>query len=693
MPANSSKRRALRLEPLEPRLALHAGHDDGPDYPLATAHIHARLSIFIDGQNVAIPANVGAISNNHNPGAQMQIVHTHDTTGTLHIEPFLSPTPVTSYPDVGDFFEIWRTKAASAANNPSATFSSTTLMGLQADATHEVRMYVNGRRSFEFENHLIDEGESIVLVYTEKSAPQSVELVRFTTNVGAFDVELYPEVTPITVENFLSYAGFDDYDGTIIHRSVPNFVIQGGGYLPSGQHIPTDPPIQNEFNIPNHVNTIAMAKLGGNPHSATSEWYVNLRDNSSNLDNQNGGFTVFGRVLTPDAEPQQVSAVIAAIAALPIVNNTVHPAWTHQPVVNEATRDPVIVQSIRVVHGEIHGLVFLDADQDGQQDSGEMGQPGWTVFVDENNNGSRDASEPSAATGADGYYTLTDVAPGDQVVRIQALAGYSVVQPSTSAHSVTVHGAAIVEDQNFGVVAASSGQSEIRGRLFYDIHGNGRQDAVDSPLSGWDVYLDADGNGSMGGAEKRAATSADGSFILAGLDAGTHIVRLSMPPGYSVTLPISALRTVTLADDQTIGRQNFAVQSVTQSCINADFDHSGAVTRADFALLVQSFRSPGGPPDLDVDGDVDLRDLVRFNSVFGQQCSSGSPGAAVATTDVSISPRSREPVRSIAVGRPTGRPIAGAIDHLAKHSLLPSPTTLRVSRLTVAGRRRIDESS
>ncbi|MCK6420913.1 MAG: peptidylprolyl isomerase [Aquabacterium sp.] len=107
---------------------------------------------------------------------------------------------------------------------------------------------------------------------------------------------------------------------SFIHRSVPGFVIQGGGYTWSDANgaikVPAGPAVKNEFSSTrsNVRGTIAMAKVGGNPDSATTEWFFNLADNASNLDNQNGGFTVFGRVTAPGM------AVVDRIAALQVVN-------------------------------------------------------------------------------------------------------------------------------------------------------------------------------------------------------------------------------------------------------------------------------------------------------------------------------------------------------------------------------------
>lgn len=151
------------------------------------------------------------------------------------------------------------------------------------------------------------------------SQARAQTIVTITTDLGSFEIEMLEQDAPITVENFLGYVNRDDYDGTFIHRSVPGFVIQGGGYRynpenNSAPSIPREDPIVNEFGVSNTRGTVAMAKLGGDPDSATSEWFVNLADNSENLDNQNGGFTVFGRVIGDGMD------VVDAIAALPIAN-------------------------------------------------------------------------------------------------------------------------------------------------------------------------------------------------------------------------------------------------------------------------------------------------------------------------------------------------------------------------------------
>lgn len=146
--------------------------------------------------------------------------------------------------------------------------------------------------------------------------PASATTVRVITSLGDFSIELFDDVTPITVSNFLNYVNSGRYNGTVIHRSVSNFVIQGGWLTFDSaasvlNPISTDAAIQNEPGLSNTRGTVAMAKLSGDPNSATSQWFVNLQNNSADLDGQNGGFTVFGRVIDDGM------SVVDAIAALP----------------------------------------------------------------------------------------------------------------------------------------------------------------------------------------------------------------------------------------------------------------------------------------------------------------------------------------------------------------------------------------
>lgn len=132
------------------------------------------------------------------------------------------------------------------------------------------------------------------------AAPASATIVRVDTPVGHFFVDLLEEEAPATVANFLSYVRDGSFDNSIIHRSSHGFIVQGGGFTFTDNEIteiPQKAPVANEFGLSNTRGTVAMAKIADDPDSATSQWFVNAADNAANLDDQNGGFTVFGRVL------------------------------------------------------------------------------------------------------------------------------------------------------------------------------------------------------------------------------------------------------------------------------------------------------------------------------------------------------------------------------------------------------------
>lgn len=124
--------------------------------------------------------------------------------------------------------------------------------------------------------------------------------------VGPITLQLFPSVAPETVANFEGYVERGDFDDSVVHRTVPDFVIQTGGFTSSGiffDRIPDQGTVDNEACVSNVAGTIAMAQVGTDPDSATSQWFINLVDNDgspgggNNLDTLNGGFTVFGRVL------------------------------------------------------------------------------------------------------------------------------------------------------------------------------------------------------------------------------------------------------------------------------------------------------------------------------------------------------------------------------------------------------------
>jgi len=136
-------------------------------------------------------------------------------------------------------------------------------------------------------------------------------MVRFETSHGAFTVELFPEQAPQTVENFLRYVDESFFDGTVFHRIVPGFVIQGGGLTPEMRQKQTHAPVHNEANngLKNKRGTLSMARTN-DIHSATSQFFVNLADNAF-LDHKPGnfGYAVFGRVASGMDVVDSIAAV------------------------------------------------------------------------------------------------------------------------------------------------------------------------------------------------------------------------------------------------------------------------------------------------------------------------------------------------------------------------------------------------
>lgn len=139
-------------------------------------------------------------------------------------------------------------------------------------------------------------------------------MIRMTTSLGVIELALDPEHAPITVKNFLEYANSGFYDGTIFHRVIPGFMIQGGGMEPGMKEKPNGDPIENEANngLRNVAGSIAMARTN-DPHSATSQFFINLVNNDF-LDHRSKspagwGYAVFGKVTSGMSVVEKIGAV------------------------------------------------------------------------------------------------------------------------------------------------------------------------------------------------------------------------------------------------------------------------------------------------------------------------------------------------------------------------------------------------
>ena len=161
--------------------------------------------------------------------------------------------------------------------------------------------------------------------------------VRVQTSQGTFVLQLDGARAPITVHNFLEYVGAGHYEGTIFHRVIDGFVVQGGGFTPDLQEKPTRDAIPNESGngLSNVRGTIAMARTG-DPHSATSQFYINLTDNVKLDPNaERWGYCVFGKVI-------EGMEIIDAIAKMP--------TGARGEMDRDVPKTDVVVQKMELVH-------------------------------------------------------------------------------------------------------------------------------------------------------------------------------------------------------------------------------------------------------------------------------------------------------------------------------------------------------
>ena len=163
--------------------------------------------------------------------------------------------------------------------------------------------------------------------------------VEMQTSQGNITLELYPDRAPKTVANFLQYVKEGQYNGTIFHRVIDGFMIQGGGFTPQMSEKPTREPIVNEANngLKNEVGTIAMARTS-DPNSASAQFFININDNvplnfrAATL--QGYGYAVFGRVTH----------------GMDVVNKIAKAKTDNQGMFQDVPVTPIVIKSVTVVH-------------------------------------------------------------------------------------------------------------------------------------------------------------------------------------------------------------------------------------------------------------------------------------------------------------------------------------------------------
>ncbi|WP_318442826.1 peptidylprolyl isomerase [Photobacterium leiognathi] len=164
-------------------------------------------------------------------------------------------------------------------------------------------------------------------------------MIIFTTNVGDITIELNKQKAPVTAKNFLKYCQDGFYEGTIFHRVIKGFMIQGGGYTANMKEKPTRAPIVNEANrgLKNVIGSIAMARTDA-PHSATAEFFINVANNDflnhTATTNAGWGYAVFGQVT----------------AGMDVVNKIAKVKTTSIRDYEDVPKEPIVIEKVTIVH-------------------------------------------------------------------------------------------------------------------------------------------------------------------------------------------------------------------------------------------------------------------------------------------------------------------------------------------------------
>jgi cyclophilin family peptidyl-prolyl cis-trans isomerase len=178
---------------------------------------------------------------------------------------------------------------------------------------------------------------AIMFAYAAIAAAANPQ-VELKTSMGVITLELYPDKAPKTVENFMQYVKDGHFKGTIFHRVIPGFMIQGGGFTVDFEQKKTRAPVQNEANngVTNNAGTIAMARTS-DPNSATAQFFINVNDNQSlNFAPGNAGYAVFGKVIKGMEVVKKIEAVDTGSAG------------PHQNV----PRKPVVIEDAKILSAD-----------------------------------------------------------------------------------------------------------------------------------------------------------------------------------------------------------------------------------------------------------------------------------------------------------------------------------------------------
>ena len=277
----------------------------------------------------------------------------------------------------------------------------------------------------------------------------AITIVRFATNVGHIDVRLFDTATPLSVANFLNYVNTNRYQDTFIHRTPPNFVVQGGGFklnnsIFQAAGIVTDAPIGNEPGLTNIEGTLAFAK---NSLGATSQWFFNVDDNSG-LDNDD--FTVFGRVIRNRYQTVEDISDLALLNAA-VAENAPGEDFDEIPVTDleQVLAQQDVTNDEAVVINNVFVLPLETADYNFDR---EINLADWQVWREQYGNSLRIADHDSGSPGTemeadgngDGVVDVADYAIWREAFLASGAAGASFALPEPSSCVLLLFGSLLL---------------------------------------------------------------------------------------------------------------------------------------------------------------------------------------------------------------------------------------------------------
>ena len=364
-------------------MLLHAGAIETP-LPSLDDHVHADLSIVIEGQEVALPSDLGIGAT----GLQ-SFLHTHGDGNWLHIEPFGGQSPPELL-TVGDYFDTWRTNAGIPGNNPDAVFNANQILDNVADANHVIRMFVNSEPITEYGDYQFrDEDEIVIsfealadvaapsllpiddmtllggsplhiplngfdptgqdLAFTATSdnalvstfIPEGNRSIRFdVTDFGTMVFELFEGRAPRVTEQIVQLAESGFYDGITFHRVIDGFVIQGGDPTGTGGGGSTLDDFDDQYHVDlqhNRTGILSMAKGGDDTND--SQFFVT--EGATRLLDFN--HSIFGQLVEGENVRQLISNVQTGAGDRPL--------------------NDVVMESVQIFVDNENGVLMLKAPE------------------------------------------------------------------------------------------------------------------------------------------------------------------------------------------------------------------------------------------------------------------------------------------------------------------------------------------